>query len=63
MYAQEGARMKCKTERITIRMTPEERRKLDYCSEKMGKTQSDILIGGLNNYYTAIRKVLEQQNK
>lgn len=55
--------MKCKTERITIRMTPEERKKLDYCSEKMGKTQSDILIGGSNNYYTAIRKVLEQHHK
>ena len=52
--------MKCKTERITIRMTPDEKKKLDYCSEKMGKTQSDILISGMNNYYTAIKKALEQ---
>lgn len=50
--------MKCKTERLTIRLTPEEKRRLDYCSEKMGKTQSEVVISGVNNYYAAIKKAL-----
>lgn len=42
MYVQKctykkGKTMKSKTERITIRMTPEEKRRLEYCAEKNGK--------------------------
>lgn len=68
MYVQKctykkGKTMKSKTERITIRMTPEEKRRLEYCAEKMAKTETEILIAGVNNYYAAIQKALAAQNK
>ena len=55
--------MKSKTERITIRMTPEEKRRLEYCAEKMAKTETEILVAGVNNYYVAIQKALAAQKK
>lgn len=66
MYVQKctykkGKIMKSKTERITIRMTPEEKRRLEYCAEKMAKTETEILIAGVNNYYAAVQKALAAQ--
>lgn len=53
--------MKAKTEVISLRLTPEEKRKLEYCAEKMGKTETEILIAGVNNYYAAVQKALAAQ--
>lgn len=56
--------MKSRTISKIIRMTPEEKKKLEYCAEKMGKTETEILIAGVNNYYAAIQKaLLAAQNK
>lgn len=58
------AAMKSRTISKIIRMTPEEKKKLEYCAEKMGKTETEILIAGVNNYYAAIQKaLLAAQNK
>ena len=53
--------MKSRTISKIIRMTPEEKRRLEYCAEKMGKTETEILIAGVNNYYAAIQKALAAQ--
>ena len=47
--------MKSRTISKIIRMTPEEKKKLEYCAEKMGKTETEILIAGVNNYYAAVQ--------
>nr|DAD79748.1 MAG TPA: hypothetical protein [Siphoviridae sp. ctHjy10] len=54
-------RMKSRTLSKIIRMTPEEKRRLEYCAEKMGKTETEILIAGVNNYYAAVQKALAAQ--
>ena len=54
-------RMKSRTISKIIRMTPEEKRRLEYCAEKMGKTETEILIAGVNNYYAAVQKALTAQ--
>ena len=46
--------MKSRTISKIIRMTPEEKRRLEYCAEKMAKTETEILIAGVNNYYAAV---------
>lgn len=53
--------MKSRTISKIIRMTPEEKRRLEYCAEKMAKTKTEILIAGINNYYAAIKKALAAQ--
>ena len=54
-----GAAVKSRTISKIIRMTPEEKRRLEYCAEKMAKTE--ILIAGVNNYYAAVQKALAAQ--
>ena len=54
-------RMKNRTISKIIRMTPEEKRRLEYCAEKMAKTETEILIAGVNNYYAAVQKALAAQ--
>ena len=53
--------MKSRTISKIIRMTSEEKRRLEYCAEKMAKTETEILIAGVNNYYAAIQKALAAQ--
>ena len=53
--------MKSRTISKIIRMTPEEKRRLEYCAEKMAKTETEILIAGINNYYADIKKALAAQ--
>lgn len=53
--------MKSRTISKIIRMTPEEKRRLEYCAEKMGKTETEIMIARVNNYYAAIQKTLAAQ--
>ena len=52
--------MKSRTISKIIRMTPEEKRRLEYCAE-MAKTETEILIAGVNNYYAAVQKALAAQ--
>ena len=40
--------MKSRTISKIIRMTPEEKRRLEYCAEKMGKTETEIREGDNN---------------
>ena len=42
-------------------LQPEEKRRLEYCAEKMAKTETEILIAGVNNYYAAVQKALAAQ--
>lgn len=51
--------MKSRTISKIIRLTPEEKRRLEYSAEKMGKSQSYILITALNAYYKSVRKNLD----
>lgn len=51
--------MKAKTEVISLRLTPEEKRRLEYSAEKMGKSQPYILTTALNAYYKSVRKNLD----
>ena len=53
--------LKSRTISKIIRMTPEEKRRLEYCAEKMAKTETEILIAGVNNYYAAVQKALAAQ--
>lgn len=53
--------MKSRTISKIIRMTPEEKWRLEYCAEKMAKTETEILIAGVNNYYAAVQKALAAQ--
>lgn len=50
--------MRSRTISKIIRMTTEEKRKLEYCAEKTGQTETEILIAGVNNYYAAVQKAL-----
>lgn len=54
-------RIKSRTISKIIRMTPEEKRRLEYCAEKMAKTETEILIAGVNNYYAAVQRALAAQ--
>ena len=53
--------MKSSTISKIIRKTPEEKRRLENCAEKMAKTETEILIAGVNNYYAAVQKALAAQ--
>ena len=53
--------MKSRTISKIIRMTPEEKRRLEYCAEKMAKTETEILIAGVNNYYAPVQKALSAE--
>ena len=61
IYTKGSAEMKSRTISKIIRMTPEEKRRLEYCAEKMAKTETEILIAGVNNYYAAVQKALAAQ--
>ena len=43
--------MKAKTEVISLRLTPEEKRRLEYSAEKMGRNQTYIMTTALKAYY------------
>lgn len=45
-----------RTVQMRIRMSNEEREMLDFCSEKLGKTKTDVLIMGLKKVYEEEKK-------
>ncbi len=45
-----------KNEIIKIRATKEDREKLQFCCEKIGKTQYEIVMEGINRVYKDIKK-------
>ena len=49
--------MKARTELISVRLTPEEKRRMEYCAEMMGITQTELLVRGINRYYDSVKEI------
>lgn len=45
-----------KTNQVRIRMSDNELEKLNYCSEKSGKTKTEIIKLGINKVYHELKK-------
>ncbi|MDO4800185.1 MAG: hypothetical protein Q4A52_06695 [Bacillota bacterium] len=45
-----------KTKSVRIRLTEGEEAKLKFCSEKLDKTKTEILVSGLDKVYQEIKK-------
>jgi predicted DNA-binding protein len=55
--------MKARTELISVRLTPEEKRRMEYCAEMMGITQTELIVRGINHYYDSVREAMKKLNK
>ncbi len=45
-----------KTKRLEIRISDDEKQKLEYCVKVMGRTKTDILILGLDKVYNELKE-------
>ena len=63
MYIQNGEIMKARTELISVRLTPEEKRRMEYCAEMMGITQTELLVRGINRYYDSVKETIKKLNQ
>ena len=55
--------MKARTELISVRQTPEEKRRMEYCAEMMGITQTELLVRGINRYYDSVKETIKKLNQ
>nr|DAY66534.1 MAG TPA: repressor [Caudoviricetes sp.] len=55
--------MKARTELISVRLTPEEKRRLEYSAEKLRITQTELIVRGINHYYDSVREAMKKLNK
>lgn len=55
--------MKARTELISVRLTPEEKRRMEYCAEMMGITQTELLVRGSNRYYDSVKETIKKLNQ
>ena len=63
MNIQNGEIMKARTELISVRLTPEEKRRMEYCAEMMGITQTELLVRGINRYYDSVKETIKKLNQ
>lgn len=45
-----------KSEQIKIRATKEDKKMLDYCCEKTGMTQYEVVMAGIKKVYKEVKK-------